>query len=159
MPICGIYLYAGNVPGVARLIACREHQMEKCLLVNDARNSCTLLLFPGLGLVRLVASLLPSSLYHFLPHSCAFIMIDEERNVQLGEKGIEENKEVVFDTFDTVSSEDYAKERAAVSSAYEVKSKLSTYLHVHAQLDYSDKTMQSTSASKTSASYTSALPT
>ncbi|VDC07272.1 unnamed protein product [Peniophora sp. CBMAI 1063] len=51
-------------------------------------------------------------------------MMDEERNAQFGEKGLEENKEVAFDTFDTVSSEDYAKERAAVSSAYEIKSKL-----------------------------------
>ncbi|KZV77356.1 MFS general substrate transporter [Peniophora sp. CONT] len=51
-------------------------------------------------------------------------MRDEEKNAQLGEKGLEENKEVALDTFDTVSSEDYAKERAAVSSAYEIKSKL-----------------------------------
>ena len=52
-------------------------------------------------------------------------MMDEEKNVQLGEKGFEENQEVALDTFDTVSSEDYTKERAAVSSAYEIKSKLS----------------------------------
>ena len=47
-------------------------------------------------------------------------MMDEEKNTQLNEK------EVALETFDTVSSEDYSQERAAVSSAYEIKSKLST---------------------------------
>ncbi|KZV77351.1 MFS general substrate transporter [Peniophora sp. CONT] len=50
--------------------------------------------------------------------------MDEEKDVRSGEKGLDENKKIALDTFDTVSSEDYAKERAAVSSTYEIKSKL-----------------------------------
>ena len=79
-------------------------------------------------------------------------MMDEERNVQFGEKGLEENKEVAFDTFDTVSSEDYAKERAAVSSAYEIKSKLSTFFILTILIHPLNQSLQSTSAFKTSTS-------
>ncbi|KZV77367.1 MFS general substrate transporter [Peniophora sp. CONT] len=53
--------------------------------------------------------------------------MDEEKNVQFAEKelGLDENREVALDLVDSVeSSEEYAKERAAVSSAYEIKSRL-----------------------------------
>ena len=79
-------------------------------------------------------------------------MMDEEKNVQLGEKGFEENQEDALDTFDTVSSEDYTKERAAVSSAYEIKSKLSGFYLPCILLHAADPALQqSTSAFNTSA--------
>ena len=54
-------------------------------------------------------------------------MLDEEKGVQPEEKGSDEVQATVLETVDEVGSvEDYAKERAAVSSAYETKSRLST---------------------------------
>ncbi|VDB95858.1 unnamed protein product [Peniophora sp. CBMAI 1063] len=50
--------------------------------------------------------------------------MDEEKDLPLGKEEIDESREGAFNTFDTTSSEDYAQERAAVSSAYEMKSKL-----------------------------------
>ena len=54
-------------------------------------------------------------------------MLDGEKGAQLEEKGSDEVQATVLETVDEVGSvEDYAKERAAVSSAYETKSRLST---------------------------------
>ena len=54
-------------------------------------------------------------------------MLDGKKDVKLEEKSSDEVQATVLETVEEIGSvEDYAKERAAVSSAYETKSRLST---------------------------------